>query len=160
MALAKKIIIKESLSELRGYLRKSGFLIGKRIRLLIELKRHEEKGISKRALSALTGINHNSIDKWRNMYLSGSIETILTHGRKGSNKSLFTTSEHDQLSALLHNPENGIVGYVELVRWVKTNLGKEVGYQPLRRYCIKHFNTKIKATRKSHIKKEEAAVEN
>lgn len=160
MSLPLKIIIKESISELRAHLRKSGELIGKRLRVLIEIKRHEESGISKRALSKLTGANHNSIDKWRKMYLAGGISAILTHDRKGHSRSLFSALEHKQLSNLLKNPKNGIVGYTELLVWVKRNLGKVVSYQSLRNYCKKHFDTKIKTARKSHIKKDEVAVEN
>jgi len=69
MALPKQIIVKETLSELKDLQRKSGHLIAKRLRILIEFKKHEETGISKRAVSENTGINHNSITKWRNVYL-------------------------------------------------------------------------------------------
>jgi hypothetical protein len=56
-----KIVIKESLSELKELERKSGHLIGKRLRILIAFKKYEETGISKRAVSENTGINHNSV---------------------------------------------------------------------------------------------------
>lgn len=50
------------LDELKEQLqRKSGHLIGKRLRILIAYKKYEETGISKRAVSENTGINHNDV---------------------------------------------------------------------------------------------------
>ena len=83
MAHPLSIQIKESIQELRNLQRKYGELIGKRLRVLIEIKKHEATGISKRDLANLTGINHNSIVKWRNMYLQEGVNSILIHGRKG-----------------------------------------------------------------------------
>ena len=88
MAKPKVIHIKESLTLLKSLQRKSGYLISNRIRVLIEIKKHEKTGISKRSLSAITGINHNSILKWQNMYLAGGIDSILKHGRVGFKKSV------------------------------------------------------------------------
>ena len=65
MALPFQITVKETIIELRNLQRKSSELIGKRLLMLIEIKKHEKTGISKRDLSQLTGINHNSIVKWR-----------------------------------------------------------------------------------------------
>ena len=54
-------------------------LVNKRI--LIEIKKHQKIGISKRELSLLTGINHNSIVKWLKMYIELGIQPLLSHGR-------------------------------------------------------------------------------
>ena len=59
-----QINVKESITELRKIQRTSGPLIFKRLLMLIEIKRHEKTGISKRDLSTITGLNHNSIVKW------------------------------------------------------------------------------------------------
>lgn len=65
-----QISIKESINELRALQRNAGELISNRLKVLIEIKNHETKGgISKRALSEKTGVNHNSIVKWRKMYV-------------------------------------------------------------------------------------------
>ena len=55
MAHPLQIVIKESLAELRKLQRQQGALVGKRILLLIEIKKYEKVGISKRALSHITG---------------------------------------------------------------------------------------------------------
>jgi hypothetical protein len=47
------------------------------MRLLIELKKGNPNGQSKRVLSNKLGINHNSIIEWRNLYISKGIEDYL-----------------------------------------------------------------------------------
>jgi len=159
MAHPKKIHIKESQALLKSLQRKSGYLISNRIRVLIEIKKHEAKGISKRSLSAITGINHNSILKWQAMYLAGGINAILKHGRVGFKKSILNNKEHKAIEKKLHDPKNGIRGYVELLDWVKEELSVEIKYNTLVKYAMRHFGSKIKVARKSHVKKDEEAVQ-
>lgn len=155
MALPKSITIKESLSELKKLQRKAGHLIAKRLRILIEFKKNEEMGISKRAVSDNTGINHNSVTKWRNIYLEKGIEVVLRHGRKGFKKSVIDSQSHKAIEKKLKDPRNGLRGYKELQQWVSETLHLNVEYNTLVKYAMRHFGTKIKVARKSHIKKDE-----
>ena len=86
MAHPFQITVKQTITELRQLQRSHGELIGKRLLMLIEIKRHEKTGISKRDLSRNTGINHNSIVKWRQVYNQYGIEPLLKHGRVGGFK--------------------------------------------------------------------------
>jgi len=62
LALPFKITVIESVQELRTLQRKHGEQIKKRLQVLIKIKKHQQNGgISKRALSEITGIIHNSI---------------------------------------------------------------------------------------------------
>lgn len=159
MAYPFHIIVKESITELRVLQRKNGELIGKRLQMLIEIKRHQKTGISKRDLSEITGINHNSIVKWRNQYNKDGIQVLLQHGRVGGfKKSVVTKEEHQRIEQILHDPNNGIRGYSELLEWVRTELFKDMKYITLLKYAQRHFGSKIKVARKSHVKKDEAAV--
>lgn len=159
MALPKQIIIKETLSELKSLYKQHGELIGKRIRVLIAIKKHEKTGISKRALSDLTGANHNSIVKWRKTYNAKGISSLLVHGRTGFKKSVITSAEHNAIKKKLNDPKNGIRGYVELLEWVKNDLNKDLKYITLLKYVERNFGTKIKVARKSHVKKDPEAVD-
>lgn len=160
MALPLQITIKESITELRSLQRKNGELIGKRMQVLIEIKRHEKTGISKRDLSALTGVNHNSIVKWRTIYNSQGIAPLLKHGRVGGfKKSVVSEVEHKAIEKKLNDPKNGIRGYVELQDWIKKELGKDILYITLVKYTKRHFGSKIKVARKSHVKKDLASVD-
>lgn len=158
MSLPKPILIKESLSELKELQRKSGHLIAKRLQILIEFKKNEETGISKRAVSDKTGINHNSITKWRNIYLRNGISAFLRHGRIGFKKSVIDSSSHKAIEKKLKDPRNGLRGYKELQQWVCDALNLQVEYSTLVKYAIRHFGTKIKVARKSHVKKDENSV--
>lgn len=158
MSYPLTLTVKESISALRTLQRQHGELIGKRLQVLIVIKQHEKTGISKRNLSALTGFNHNSIVKWRQMYLQGGIALLLKHGRTGFKPSIVSTEEHKKIKAKLHDPNNGTRGYVELLEWVKEALNKEMKYTTLVEYTKRHFGSKIKVARKSHVKKDEQLV--
>lgn len=139
-----QITVKETLNELRALQRKQGSLVGKRLLMLIEIKKAAEKNLSKRELSRITGINHNSIVKWRNLYNTFGIESLLTHGRKGGfKKSVFSKENHGKLEEKLNDSKNGIRGYVELLAWVKSDLIMDVKYITLIKYCQRHFGSKI-----------------
>ena len=159
MALPFQITVKETTQELRRLQRTSGELIAKRLLMLIEIKKHEKTGISKRELSRITGINHNSIVKWRNLYNLSGIEPLLKHGRVGGfKKSVVSKEEHKRIAAKLNDPQNGIRGYTELLQWVNEELSKDMKYITLVKYTERHFGSKIKVARKSHVKKDEEAV--
>jgi transposase len=158
MALPKLITIKESLKELKALQRNSGELISLRIRILIEFKKHEKNGISKRQASINTGISHNSITKWRSIYIKQGIEAFLNHGRKGFKKSLVNHNAHLAIEKKLKDPRNGLRGYKELQEWIRSELKLDLEYSTVVKYAIRHFGTKIKVARKSHIKKDENLV--
>lgn len=159
MALPFQITVKESVLELRKLQRSNGALIGKRLLMLIEIKRSGKTGISKRELSLKTGINHNSIVKWRKLYNLSGIEPLLKHGRVGGyKKSIFIKQEHDKIAIKLNDPKNGIRGYKELLEWVNKEFSKDIKYISLVKYAQRHFGSKIKVARKSHVKKSEEAL--
>ncbi|MBK8444601.1 MAG: winged helix-turn-helix domain-containing protein [Sphingobacteriales bacterium] len=49
--------------------------------------------------------------------------------------------------------------YKEAQQWLKSELGIEKQYNTVRMYLKRNFGTKLKVGRKSHIKKDEAAVD-
>jgi len=154
------IKISESIAELKALQRKHGELISKRLQILIELKKYEDTGISKRDLSNCTGINHNTILKWRNIYIESGITPFLVHNRKGGyKKSVFTKNEHEFLAQVLNNPENGIVGYSELLKWLEKEFNKPIVYITLVKYVQRKFGAKLKIGRKSHANKDIEAFE-
>ena len=160
MAKPFQISIKESIKELKTLQRHAGELISNRLKVLIEIKNHEDKGgISKRDLSAKTGVNHNSIVKWRKLYLEFGIEKLLIHGRTGFKKSVIPVDVHKKLEEKLKDPQNGLRGYVELQEWVKNEFSLDIKYITILKYAKRHFGTKIKVARKSHVKKDVEAGE-
>lgn len=158
MSSPKQVIIKESLAQLRKLQKDSIPMIANRIRVLIEFKKNEGTGISKRVVADTVGVNHNSVQTWRTLYQKGGIEAILKHKRKEGRPSAITPEEHLLIEKKLRDPKNGLRGYVELLNWVETEFKMTIKYNTLLKYSMRHFGSKVKVARKSHVKKDEAAV--
>ena len=48
---------------------------------------------------------------------------------------------------------------MELKHWYEATYNKEVKYNTLLKYCVRHFKSSCKVARKSHIKKDAEQVE-
>ncbi len=158
MASPKQIVITETLAQLRKLQKDNIPMIATRIRVLIEFKKHEQTGISKRGVAETVGVNHNSVQAWRTLYEQGGIEAILNHKRKGGRPSSISAEEHKLISQKLHDPKNGLRGYVELLSWAEEEFKKTMKYNTLLKYATRHFGSKVKTARKSHVKKDDKVV--
>jgi transposase len=159
MSLPKTIQVKESLAELKKLLKQSAKLIIPRVRMLIELKRHEDiGGISKRSLAELVGVNHNSIQTWRTLYVEGGLSKLTSYIKNEGRPTILSEEEHQAIKSKLHDSKNGLRGYVELLYWVGTTFKKEIKYNTLLKYTNREFKASVKVARKSHVKKDDEAV--
>lgn len=158
MAHAKIIHVKETSTELKRLQKDQPLIIIKRLNMLLELKKNGQDGISKRQLAKLIGVDPNSIQNWRTLYSHGGITSILSHGRIGFKPSLITKEEHKKIEQKLTQPKNALRGYKELMRWIKEELGKDIKYTTVVEYSKRHFGTKIKVARKTHVLKDEDKV--
>lgn len=159
MAAAIFIPVTESISELKKLMKDSIPMISTRIRVILEMKRAGNQAISKRTLAEKSGVDPNSVQKWRKMYEKGGVKLVCTHNKTGFKPSKITNDEHKAIEKVLKNPRNGLQGYKELMEWVEVEFGKEIKYNTLLKYCLRHFNTKVKVGRKSHFLKSEQAVD-
>lgn len=159
MAAVKFIPVTESISELKKLMKDSIPMISTRIRVILEMKRAGDHGISKRSLAENSGVDPNSVQKWRKMYEKGGLKLVCSHNKTGFKPSKITKDEHKAIEKVLTNPRNGLQGYKELMEWVEAEFGKEIKYNTLLKYCLRHFKTKVKVGRKSHFLKNEEAVD-
>lgn len=159
MSIALQILVKESMKELKVFLKSSIPFIQPRIQFLMVMKKHDNKPVSKRDLMEQTGLCSYSVHKWRTLYQTGGIENLLKHNKKGFKPSKITKEQHLKLEEKLNNAENEIRGYKELKEWVEKELGNPVLYNTLLKYCVKNFGSKVKVARKYHAKKSEEQVE-
>jgi transposase len=157
MSKALKIEIKETLSELRAVMRKSIPMISLRVKMLVCLKKHDGS-LSRRKLASKIGVDDKSIQSWRKTYIEGGLSALLRHEKKGSVSKIFGEEEQKFLDEILSNPKNGVQGYTELQRRMSKHFDKEFKYITLVKHCERHFGTKIKVARPSHVKKDENAV--
>ncbi|HEU0226888.1 MAG TPA: hypothetical protein VFQ86_04065 [Arachidicoccus soli] len=160
MSFALYVPVKETVKELRMLLKSSSVMMQPRIKMLIAMKKAGESGISKRELMDTIGAGSQSIHNWRTAYKQGGMELLLHNGRKGNagKPSVFTQEEHNKMEQKLKDPKNGLAGYVELQEWIETEFKKEVKYNTVLKYAARHFGSKVKVARKSHVKKDEKAV--
>ena len=159
MSSPKSIQVKESVAELKKLLKGASRLIFPRIQMLLEIKKHEATGgISKRLLADSIGVNHNSIQTWRTHYLTGGIEQLMKHTKNEGRPTILTDDEREAIKTKLHDSNNGLRGYVELLDWVESTFKKEMKYNTLLKYANREFGASVKVARKSHVKKDDAAV--
>ena len=159
MSKAKQLVIKESVQELKQLLNNQSITIASRLRMLITLKNNEGESLSKRKLGKLLGVSSSSIQIWRKLYEQGGLSLLLEDKRIGFKPSIINKEEHEKIKEKLNNPTNGLRGYVELQDWISQEFGKSIKYNTLLKYCGKHFGSKSKVARKSHVKKDPQAVE-
>lgn len=159
MSKPKIFVIKETEKEIKDFLKKSIPFIAQRLRVLLIFKQNEKTGISKREVSKLAGVDPNSVQNWRTLYLNSGIEGLMKHKKIGFKPSVFTAFEHDLLEKKLNDPENGLQGYVELKEWLEKEVGRTFHYNTLLFYCIRNFKSSVKVARKSHVKKDGKAME-
>lgn len=159
MSAPKTFKIKESESEIKLLIKKSNSMIAKRLHALLVFKRNEDYGISKRLVSDEIGVNHNSVQTWRNLYIKGGITMLISHSNIGYKPSKINKEQEEALKKQLENPYNGMVGFVELLDWFNKTFETAINYKTFHGFVVRKFKAKIKVARKSHIKKDVQAVE-
>jgi transposase len=159
MALAKQIIVKETEQELKALMRKQPVYLKNRLEMLLVLKKSEVL-LSKESLARILKINHNTAQKWRTKYINGGIGGLLSDGRIGFKPSIISDDLHQAIAERLHSPKDAFTSYVDLIQWITDNyIPQGINYQTINSYVKRKFGAKIKVARKSHIKKDENAVE-
>lgn len=159
MSAPKSIQVKESVTELKKLLKNKPRLIFPRIKMLLEIKKHEATGgISKRMLADVISVNHNSIQTWRTLYVKGGIEHLMKYTKNEGRPTILSTQEHEAIKDKLNDSKNGLRGYEELLGWVENTFKKEIKYNTLLKYTNREFGASFKVVRKSHVKKDPEAV--
>lgn len=159
MSQPKVFVIKESEKQIKSIMKVSIPLIAKRLHALLVFKRHQNTGISKRDVADEVGVNHNSIQTWRSLYISGGIEALTSHNKAGFKPSVITSEQEKALKEHLHKPDNGMVGFTELLAWFNSRFATDINYKTFHGFVVRKYNAKLKTARKSHINKDPNKVE-
>lgn len=128
-----------------------------RIKSLLYIK--SKKCETREELSKLLGYHIRTMERWLAKYKEGGIEMMLIPDMLDRESKIVTPEIHKGLSRRLNDPEIGFSSYVEAQQWVQEEFGVKMTYHWLREYMVNKFKTKIKQPRKSHIKKDNKAVE-
>src|SRR6266478_1561470 len=154
MSSPKIFTIKESNSELKKLLKNSSAMIAKRLQALLVFKRNQATGISKRLVADEIGVNHNSVQTWRSLYIKGGIKMLMSHSNLGYKPSKISEEQEQALKKQLNDPHNGMAGFVELLDWFNKTFQRDLNYKTFHGFVVRKFNAKIKVARKTHIKKD------
>ena len=160
MSAPKTFNIKERESEIKKLLKSSHPMIAKRLHALLIFKRNQGNGISKRLVADEIGVNHNSVQTWRSLYIKGGIKMLMSHSNIGYKPSKISKEQEQALNEKLNNSQNGIVGFIELLDWFEKTFQTKINYKTFHGYVVRKFKAKIKVARKSHINKDAQAGEN
>ena len=128
-----------------------------RIRSLLYIK--TEKYGTREELCSILGYHIRSMERWLAKYKEGGMQMMLIPDVLERKSKIVIPEIHDGLSKRLNDPQIGFSSYVEAQQWVEEEFGVKITYHWLREYMVKKFKTKIKQPRKSHIKKDDQAVE-
>ncbi len=159
MANSKVVLVKESKQELKRLLRQLPIHKKNRIEMLLVLKR-TQTSLSKVELASILKVNHNTAQKWRTAYFEKGIDGLLFDARVGFKPSKINAQTHQAIEKRLTSPKDAFTSYIDLINWIVENYIPEgINYHTVNKYVKRHFGAKLKVSRKSHIKKDENAVE-
>ena len=79
--------------------------------------------------------------------------------RGGNRPSKIDAATHKALTQKLADASNAPRSFIELQQWVDEHYLPGINYHTLNKYVKRKYGAKIKVVRKSHIKKDENAVE-
>ena len=157
MALKTEIFVKEDVDFLKKRLSLSSNLkIEKRIKCLLLLK--TEKHVYRQDLAKDLMITPRTLERWINKYNQGGLDKLLSFERTKKVSSQITPKIHQALEKRLFDSQNCFLSYKDALDWLNVTYDLQMKYGWFREYLKKHFQTKLKVPRKSHVKKNEQEV--
>lgn len=159
MASKIKLLVTEDLQELKRLYHQHPYYLHNRVQMLYLIK----SGVtdSTKELSYRLLVVTRVIQRWKNAYLSGGIEQLLKY-EKGKHKSngIITPDVSAAIKKELSSPISGFTSYIGLQEWVQENHLPNVSYRVIHHHATVKLGASLKVARKSHIKKDVAAIEN
>jgi len=154
--MAMTITIAESQDTLSTLARQCPVHLRPRIKMLQLLLK--DNWLSNAVLAAKTGASERTIARWIKVYTSEGIEALVKETRGGDRKSGFSQDDLGKIRQRLSEPGNTFTTYIQAKDWINAEFGTNKSYSALNQFLKRQFGTKLKVGRKSHVKKDEAAV--
>ena len=155
MAKSLVVTIKEDVSFLKALYSKAPIHLRPRYKMLLLVAGGQT---SSQELAAKTGVSANSIGSWKRLYSQGGLELLTSDQRGGDFKSNISAENKKKIEEKLSDPHNAFTSFGQAQTWLKEELGIEKNYHAVNKYLKRNFGVKLKVGRKSHVKKDEAAV--
>src|ERR1043166_367155 len=109
---AKKLLVQESIADLKKLHKQSAPHLKVRLQLLLLIK--TDKAHTKQALALALGIDPNSAQHWKKRYEQGGLELLLCDKRGGYKKPVIDPDTDKAIVARLSDPCNAPRSFTEL----------------------------------------------
>jgi len=103
-------------------------------------------------VAQLLGVGRNTVARWLAAYAAGGLPALLQVYVPAGKRPSLSPDVLASLEAALHAPA-GFASYKALQAWLAQTHGVQIKYKTLYALVRKHFGTKLKVPRPSHIKK-------
>ena len=138
MATALHFKIRQSITELRNLMNNQPEHLRNRVRMLLICKQSKQV-LSKHALAEIAGVNHNSIQSWRRMYVKGGLGKLLEFNKGGNKPSLINAAAHRAIEKKLNNRNKVFRTYEELRCWIDERFVPGINYHTVNKYVKRKF---------------------
>lgn len=158
MSRTKQIIIQETAQELKKLFRKYPNHLHTRIQFLYSIKTGITDSTKQLALQLM--VTEKTIRQWKSTYALGGLNGLLKYERgKNKSNSMITPEINKIIVEQLSSPTSAFTSYVDLYQWLKENHLENVTYRVVHHHTHTKLKASLKVARKSHIKKDEKAVD-
>jgi transposase len=155
MAVLNVIAVKESIEELQQLFRKATRATRPRLKMLLLIR----KGVlSTQVLAAKTGVSMDTIGHYKKRYSTQGLSALLQERRGAHQQGAISRAQHQLLKQQLADPKGGFTSYKQLVQWINETFGLSMRYHAVNKYVKRHFHTKLKVGRKTHVQKDPLAA--
>lgn len=159
MGKRKTIAIKESPDELLRQSRKLTHPLAQaRLRALYLYKSGQANSCEQ--ISQQVGYGRHAVGRWLELYQDKGLAACLDVTTKGRpTGSVIGGKALEELQAKLADASNYFTSYKEIHLWLKEEHGIELSYEHVHRFVRYNLGAKLKAVRKSNLKKDAAYEE-
>jgi len=155
MAKGITLVVKESVEDVKSAYGKAPVHLRPRYKMLLLIL---NGCTGTNDLAAKTGVSRNTISIWKQRYSSGGLDQLKSDERGGDFKSDISAADKKKIEEKISNPKDAFTSFGQAQAWLKEELGIDKQYHAVNKYLKRNFGAKLKVGRKSHIKKDEAAV--
>jgi len=155
MATPLIITVKENIPDLKILYSKAPIHLRPRYKMILLIAGGQ---MSSTELAAKTGVSRNTISTWKRSYSEGGIEKLTSDQRGGDFKSNISDDDKKKIEQKITDPKKAFTSFIDAQAWLKQELGIDKNYHAVNKYLKRNFGAKLKVGRKSHVKKDEAAV--
>ena len=157
MPEVKKIVVQEELAALQRFHRKAPHHLKPRIKMLLVALQKDVH--AKSVLALQLKVSPTTVQEWKKRYQASGLQGLLRDERGGNRPSKIDAATDKAIRVKLSDSKETPRSFTELQQWVDEHYVPGINYHTLNKYVKRKYGAKIKVVRKSHLQKDEGAVE-